>query len=135
MSTAFAHVAYIEKENISNLNFPEAEVLQSVEGIKKRSDKITQAIGAGNVAQFKVMIFFEDDQEIREVETTIWNRDNSGVYLKNSIVIPIHRIHKIKFNQSDYYYFSLFRSFRLPSLSALKNSAQAKGLKIESGGA
>jgi|TARA_B110000091_G_scaffold47907_1_gene52482 hypothetical protein len=44
------------------------------------------------------MIFFEDDQEIREVETTIWNRDNSGVYLKNSIVIPIHRIQKIKFN-------------------------------------
>ena len=98
MSTAFAHVAYIEKENISNLNFPEAEVLQSVEGIKKRSDKITQAIDAGNVAQFKVMIFFEDDQEIREVETTIWNRDDSGVYLKNSIVIPIHRIQKIKFN-------------------------------------
>ena len=98
MSTAFAHVAYTEKEKISNLNFPKKEVLHTPEGITKRSEKIDQAIDAGNVAQFKVMIFFEDENETREVETTIWERDESFIYLKNSIVIPIHRIHKIKFN-------------------------------------
>jgi len=98
MSTAFAHVAYTEKEKIPELKFPKNEVLHSEEAIKNRSDLINRAIDAGNVAQFKVMIFFEDEQETREVETTIWDRDKERIFLKNSISIPIHRIHKIKFN-------------------------------------
>ncbi|MBD78667.1 MAG: hypothetical protein CL840_07095 [Crocinitomicaceae bacterium] len=78
--------------------FPLGEVLDSAEEIKKRSNDINQAMDAGNIAQFKVLIFFEDDKEIREVETTIWDRDKNYVYLKNSIAIPVNRIHKIKFN-------------------------------------
>lgn len=98
MSTAFAHVVYTEKEKIPHLKFPKKEVLSTPEGIKKRFDKIKQAIDAGNIAQFKVMLLFEDDSEVREVETTIWDEDGKFVYLKNSVSIPIHRIHKIKFN-------------------------------------
>ena len=98
MSTTFAHVLYTEKEIIPQLNFPENEVLHSKEGIDNRLNRINQAIDAGNVAQFKVMILFEDDHEVREVETTIWDKDQESVYLKNSVSIPIHRIHKIKFN-------------------------------------
>lgn len=96
MATAFAHVSYIEKELISELVFPQHEVLHNSEAITKRMSNIDQAIDAGNFAQFKVMILFEDDKEVREVETTVWERDNENVYLKNHVAIPIHRIHKIR---------------------------------------
>ena len=97
MTTAFSHVSYTEKEEIEKLNFPKGEVLHSPESIKKRLTSIDQAIDAGNFAQYKVMILFEDDYEVKEVETTIWERDKVNVYLKNHIAIPICRIHKVKF--------------------------------------
>lgn len=98
MATAFAHVAYIEKEKISKLTFPKTEVLNTKEGVAKRLTLLQQAIDAGNFAQFKVMILFEDNIEVREVETTIWEMDAENVYLKNHVAIPIHRIHKVKFS-------------------------------------
>jgi uncharacterized protein (UPF0248 family) len=97
MTTPFAHVTYTEKEGIADLTFPKEDVLKTQEGVEKRLQLIDQAIDAGNFAQFKVMILFEDNKEVKEVETTIWERDKNLVYLKNKVVIPIHRIHKIKF--------------------------------------
>lgn len=98
MATAFLHVDYIEKESIGRLNFPKGDVLISEDSIKRRANLIDQAIDAGNFAQFKVMILFQDDTSIKEVETTIWGRKNGNVYLKDGVFIPLERIHKIKFN-------------------------------------
>ena len=98
MATAFLHVDYVEKESIGRLKFPKGDVLISEDSIKRRANLIDQAIDAGNFAQFKVMILFQDDTSIKEVETTIWSRKNGNVYLKDGVFIPLERIHKIKFN-------------------------------------
>ena len=97
MATAFSHISYTEKERVGALHFPSKDVLHSPKAQKKRFSLIEQAIDAGNYAQFKVMIIFEDSTEVREVETTIWDSDQENVYLKNNISIPIHRIHKLRF--------------------------------------
>lgn len=98
MSTSFTHIAYTEKEKISQLIYPKKDVLSNSILIQKRLQSIDQAIDAGNFAQFKVMIIFEDNKEIKEVETTIWERDAENIYLKNDVSIPIHRIHKLSFS-------------------------------------
>lgn len=98
MSTSFAHIAYTEKEKIGHFTYPPKDVLSSSILKEKRLHSIDQAIDAGNFAQFKVMIIFEDSKEIKEVETTIWERDSENIYLKNDISIPIHRIHKLSFS-------------------------------------
>ncbi|MCB0481941.1 MAG: hypothetical protein KDC83_10955 [Flavobacteriales bacterium] len=98
MATAFLHVDYVEKEKIGSLKFPKGDVLIAEESKKKRVSLIDQAIDAGNFAQFKVMILFQDDTSVKEVETTIWDRKKGKVYLKDGVFIPLERIHKIKFN-------------------------------------
>ncbi|UTW60927.1 hypothetical protein KFE98_12940 [bacterium SCSIO 12741] len=98
MATSFAHIAYIEKEKINSLQFPKGDVLQEDDARSKRSVIIDQAIDAGNFAQFKVLIVFEDLDGLKEVETTIWGRDKRSILLKNGIRIPVERIHKVRFN-------------------------------------
>jgi hypothetical protein len=40
-------------------------------------------------------IYFEDDAGNKMVETTIWGVTDSRVILKQGVVIPVNRIHKI----------------------------------------
>ena len=51
----------------------------------------------GNSKKFKVHIIFEDKEGLKKVETTIWGVTEKNIILKRGTLIPIHRIHEIKF--------------------------------------
>lgn len=86
----------IEKENISNLKFPETEVLKSKEDILTRARNLERALKLGNLQHSKIKIVFEDIQGIKQVETTIWGVTDKRIILKHGVLIPIHCIHEIK---------------------------------------
>lgn len=86
----------IEKENISGLKFPEADVLTSKEDIKIRSANLDKALKLGNLEHGKIKIVFEDSEGIKQVDTTVWGVTDKRVILKQGAVVPIHRIHEVK---------------------------------------
>lgn len=86
----------IEKEMISGLKFPDAEVLSDKDAIKERLSELNRALTLGNLEQTKIKIFFEDEKSCYMVETTVWGVTDKRVILKQGTVIPITRIHRIK---------------------------------------
>lgn len=91
MSTEFET---IEKESISNLHFPDTDVLQSKEEIRQRYSELNRALSLGNLEHSKTKIYFEDNQSKKVVETTVWGLTENRVILKQGNVIPINRIFK-----------------------------------------
>ncbi len=85
----------IEKEAISNLHFPNTEVLFDNDEQKIRTLSLQRAIKLGNNQKRKVKIVFEDDYEIKKVETTIWAVTEKNILLKRGVSIPINRIHQV----------------------------------------
>ena len=85
----------IDKEDIALLKFPTTDVLDDVDEIKTRISDINRALSLGNLEHSKIKIFFEDDASKKAVETTIWGVTDSRVILKQGVVIPVNRIHKI----------------------------------------
>ena len=85
----------IEKETISSLVFPKKEVLEEKDAIIQRKNDLDRALSLGNLEHVKIKIFFEDDSSKKAVETTIWGVTDSRVILKQGVVIPVNRIHKI----------------------------------------
>ena len=96
MSTHHTKPNLIEKEKVEMLNFPEKEVLITSEEISRRKHEMERAMLLGNNHKHKVKIVFEDDDCVKEVETTIWGLIGKWILLKKGVVIPIHRIHEIK---------------------------------------
>jgi hypothetical protein len=92
MTTTFE---IIEKEKIETLKFPKEEVLANESLIKERKDEMGRALSLGNLERSKMKIYFEDDQSIKVVETTVWGVTDKRIILKQGVIIPIHRIHKI----------------------------------------
>jgi hypothetical protein len=91
------HSTLIDKEKIGRLQFPSAEVLSDdMEKIKRMVD-LKRANELGDVAQFKVVIYFEDSTGVKMVETTVWKVTSDSIHLKYGISIPISRIHKVVF--------------------------------------
>jgi uncharacterized protein (UPF0248 family) len=86
----------IEKEKVETLLFPKKEVLTSAEEIDRRNEELQRAMLLGNNHKGKVKIIFEDDECLKEVETTVWGFTDKRILLKQGIVIPIHRIHEIR---------------------------------------
>jgi hypothetical protein len=86
----------IEKENISGLKFPNADVLLDDEKINDRTADLNRALSLGNLEQTKIKIYFEDSISLKMVETTVWGVTDKRVILKQGVVIPIHRVHYIK---------------------------------------
>jgi hypothetical protein len=43
-----------------------------------------------------IKIYFEDDKSRKLVETTVWGVTDKRVILKQGLVIPIERIHKLE---------------------------------------
>lgn len=82
----------IEKEEIQNLKFPKGAVLSSNTEKTALLKKLKSATSLGNGSHNKVRIFFEDDIELREVETTIWAVGDQNISLKYGLTIPIERI-------------------------------------------
>jgi len=85
----------IDKEVIPTLNFPKAEVLEDKEAISSRKNDLDRALSLGNLEHVKIKIYFEDDASRKMVETTIWGVTEERVILKQGVIIPVNRIHKI----------------------------------------
>lgn len=92
MSTEFE---LIDKEAIGTLNFPKQEVLDDKDDITDRKNDLDRALSLGNLERVKIKIYFEDDTSKKLVETTIWGVTDNRVILKQGVVIPVNRIHKI----------------------------------------
>lgn len=85
----------IDKEKIESLKFPNSEVLTDKDAIKERESELNRALTLGNLEHTKIKIYFEDDMSKKIVETTVWGVTDKRVILKQGVVIPIHRVHKI----------------------------------------
>lgn len=85
----------IDKEVIPTLNFPKDEVLGDKEAISIRKNDLDRALSLGNLEHVKIKIYFEDDASKKMVETTIWGVTEERVILKQGVIIPVNRIHKI----------------------------------------
>ncbi|HRG00498.1 MAG: hypothetical protein U0W65_10370 [Bacteroidia bacterium] len=85
----------IAKEKIETLKFPNDEVLKDKDLIKEREMELNRALALGNLEHTKIKIYFEDDQSRKLVETTVWGVTDKRVILKQGVVIPINRVHKI----------------------------------------
>ncbi|MBI3519121.1 MAG: hypothetical protein HY062_07160 [Bacteroidetes bacterium] len=92
MTTTFEK---IEKEVIETLKFPHNEVLTDDHLIKERDTELSRALALGNLEHTKIKIYFEDDKSRKLVETTVWGVTDKRVILKQGVVIPINRVHKI----------------------------------------
>lgn len=92
MSTTFE---LIDKEIIPTLNFPKTDVLDDKEALAERKNHLDRALSLGNLEHVKIKIYFEDDSSKKMVETTIWGVTDERVILKQGVVIPVKRIHKI----------------------------------------
>ncbi len=93
--TTTCSIISIEKECISFLKFPDNDVLKSVDEIKIRNFNLDRALKLGNLEHNKIRIVFEDDEAVKQVETTVWGVTDKRVILKKGVLIPIHRIHEI----------------------------------------
>lgn len=85
----------INKEQVGELNFPHSDVLLTDQERKQRKADLERAMSLGNLEQVKVKIYFEDDQEKRFVDTTIWGVTDESIILKQGVVIPFRRIFKV----------------------------------------
>lgn len=92
-----AQYQLIEKEAIANLHFPDEDVLKTKEEKTFRTADLNTAMSLGNLEHSKIRIYFEDDTSPKVVDTTVWGVTDKRVILKQSIVIPINRIVRIKF--------------------------------------
>lgn len=86
----------IEKEMIEDLKFPTSEVLIDPVKIKDRTSDLERALSLGNLEHSKIKIYFEDENSCKMVETTVWAVTDKRVILKQSVGIPINRIHSVK---------------------------------------
>lgn len=86
----------IEKEMVSNLHFPAGEVITESIALTARKVAIERALAMGNLEHQKVKIYFEDESNLRQVETTIWGVTDTVILLKKNVLIPIERIIKLE---------------------------------------
>jgi len=85
----------IEKETVQCLNFPNNEVLETVEAKKSRSAVLNRASILGNIDRTKMNIFFKDNEGLKKIYTTIWGVTDKYVILKGASLIPLHRVVKV----------------------------------------
>ena len=86
----------IQKELISDLRFPQSDVLSEKEKIFARQNDLDRALALGNLEHSKIRIYFEDEDSMKMVETTVWGVTDNRVILKQGVVIPIGRIHSVQ---------------------------------------
>jgi hypothetical protein len=96
MRNQLQHPIIVSKESISNLIFPNTEVLKLKEDITNRMLDLERATTLGNVEHNKIKVIFEDSEGLKQVETTIWATTDKRIILKGGVVIPIIRIHEVK---------------------------------------
>lgn len=90
-----AEYQLIDKENVKTLSFPLEDVLSDEIEAKQRKQDLERALSLGNLEHLKIKIYFEDNESLKLVETTIWGVTEERIILKQGVTIPINRIHKI----------------------------------------
>ncbi len=90
-------VIMVAKEEISNLKFPLEEVILDLEKRNDLKRELEKGLKLGNAYHGKVKILFEDSEGLKSVETTIWGITDKNILLKQTTLIPIRRVHGIKF--------------------------------------
>ncbi len=86
-------ITLIEKEQISQLNFGKKEVLNNPEDRKKRLADLYRSQTLGNLLQTKVKIIFETaDEQVYQVNTTVWAVGSDFISLKGGVYVPINAI-------------------------------------------
>ena len=83
----------IEKELISALHF---NTKSPVKQHPRLMEQIVNATRLGNAYRGKVSIYFEDDEGLKIVDTTIWAHGAKFICLKGGVWLPISRIVEIK---------------------------------------
>jgi hypothetical protein len=83
----------IEKEIIPTLKFHDKSVVEQHPDILRQIEKATIL---GNAHRSKVSIYFQDDESVKRVETTIWAAGTKFICLKGGVWIPISRLIEIK---------------------------------------
>lgn len=87
----------IEKEEVPNLLFPAEPINLRTEAEQKELvSKLNRATTLGNVHHNKIKIIFQDNEGVKEVNTTIWATGDKHIVLKKGVFIPINRILDIK---------------------------------------
>ncbi len=94
--TSTVVISPVSKEVVSQLLFPNEEVLMSEEATEQRRISLERAVVLGNTYKGKTKLVFEDSKGMKQIETHIWGLTDKRVILKQGIVIPIHRIHEVK---------------------------------------
>ena len=89
--------ALVAKEEISLFTFPMSDVIIDDKRRAERLKRIITGMKLGNNHKRKVKILFEDIDGLKRVETTIWGTTEKNIILKRGTLIPINRIHEIKF--------------------------------------
>lgn len=82
----------IEKEAIPSLHFPQEPIDKSKDQLLILKKKLRRSMILGNVHRTKMRIIFEDEEGLKEVQTTIWAVGDRNIVLKKGVVIPIHRL-------------------------------------------
>ena len=83
----------IEKELIPSLKFNDKS---TVEQHPELLNQIEKATILGNSHRTKVSIYFQDDESVKRVETTIWASGTKFICLKGGVWIPISRLIEVK---------------------------------------
>ena len=81
---------------IGNLKFPENDVLKNSRQINARKGDLQSVISKASLENSEIKIYFEDESSRKVVEATVWAMTDKRVILKQSIGIPISRIHSVK---------------------------------------
>ncbi len=84
----------IEKEIIPQLKFHKGAKIKQQDGLMER---LMEATKLGNLHHGKVSIVFEDDEGVKQVDTTIWATGLKYICLKGGMWLPISSIHRIVF--------------------------------------
>lgn len=83
----------IEKEAVESLIFPNKPIkLRTAEEQKGFIKKLKKAEQLGNLFHNKIEIVFQDEEGLKEVNTTIWAVGEDHILLKKGVFIPVNRI-------------------------------------------
>jgi len=83
----------IEKEEVENLKFPTKPIrLRTKEEQSSLVQKLKKAEKLGNLFHNKIEIVFQDEEGLKEVNTTIWAVGEDHILLKKGVFIPVNRI-------------------------------------------
>jgi len=84
----------IEKELINSLSFNNRTTVKQHPDLE---EQLKSATRLGNAFHGKVSIYFEDDEGLKRVDTTIWAHGAKYICLKGGIWLPIARIVEVKY--------------------------------------